>query len=164
MDSNERTRLIARYEDGYAAVIKSLEGFPEESLRAHPIAGKWSATEIVHHLADSETISGIRLRKLLVEDEPVIQGYDQEIYAKRLNYNSRDVGPALDALRSARANTAQLLAGMSEADWQRAGTHSESGRYSAEDWLTIYAAHAHNHAAQIQRLRDALTKSSGAGV
>jgi len=49
---------------------------------------------------------------------------------------------------------------MSEADWQRQGTHSESGHYSAEDWLTIYAAHAHNHAAQIRRLRDALTKNS----
>jgi hypothetical protein len=46
---------------------------------------------------------------------------------------------------------------MSDEDWQREGTHSESGSYTAENWLTIYAAHAHNHAAQIRRLRDALT-------
>ena len=33
-----------------------------------------------------------------------------------------------------------------------------------EDWLRIYAAHAHNHAAQIGRLRDAFESSSAAGV
>ncbi len=47
---------------------------------------------------------------------------------------------------------------MSDADWSRAGTHSESGRYTAEDWLRIYADHAHNHAAQIRRLREANCK------
>jgi len=46
---------------------------------------------------------------------------------------------------------------MTDEDWQRKGTHSESGSYSVEDWLTIYAAHARNHAAQIRRLREALT-------
>jgi hypothetical protein len=45
---------------------------------------------------------------------------------------------------------------MTDADWQIEGTHSESGRYTTEDWLRIYAAHAHNHAAQIRRLRDEL--------
>ena len=45
---------------------------------------------------------------------------------------------------------------MSEEDWQRVGTHTESGRYTTENWLTIYANHAHNHAAQIRRLREVL--------
>jgi len=48
---------------------------------------------------------------------------------------------------------------MTEEDWAREGTHSESGRYTATDWLNIYAAHAHNHAAQIRRLREAMDKS-----
>jgi hypothetical protein len=30
------------------------------------------------------------------------------------------------------------------------GRHSESGRYSAEDWLTIYAEHLEGHALQIE--------------
>ncbi|HEX7531262.1 MAG TPA: DinB family protein, partial [Pyrinomonadaceae bacterium] len=111
------------------------------------------------HLADSETTSGLRLRRLLVEDHPLIQGYDQDAYAGRLNYNNREMAPALDAFRSARATAAQLFEFMRDEDWQREGTHSESGSYAAEDWLTIYAAHAHNHAAQIRRLREALTGS-----
>jgi hypothetical protein len=157
MTSQERQKLIAQYKEGYNEVTRSLEGFPADFLTAHPIQGKWSAAEIVHHLADSETTSGIRLRRLLVEDQPVIQGYDQEAYAKRLNYNNREMAPALEAFRSARATAAQLFEFMSDDDWERGGTHSESGSYTAEDWLTIYAAHAHNHAAQIRRLREALT-------
>jgi hypothetical protein len=51
---------------------------------------------------------------------------------------------------------------MSDEDWQREGTHSESGSYSVEDWLTIYAAHAHNHAAQIRRLREKLKEANAA--
>ncbi len=89
----------------------------------------------------------------------MIQGYDQDAYAARLNYNNRDIAPALEAFRSARATTAQLFDSMSDEDWQREGTHSESGSYTAEDWLAIYAAHAHNHANQIGRLREALANS-----
>ena len=103
MTADEREELIARYKDGYAEVVKHLDSFPPELLTAHPIPGKWSAAEIVHHLADSETTSGLRLRRLLVEDHPVIQGYDQDAYAERLSYNKRDIGPSLEALRAAPA-------------------------------------------------------------
>jgi hypothetical protein len=152
----ERAELIATYAAGYDEVMNALDGFPADSLGAHPIPGKWSAREIVHHLGDSESFSAARLRKLLVEDNAVIQGYDQDEYAMKLRYNERDMAPALEAFRSARETTTQLLGLMTEDDWKREGTHTESGRYTTENWLTIYAAHAHNHAAQIRRLREAL--------
>ncbi len=164
MTTEERQQLIATYKDGYNKVAAALEGFPQDSLTAHPIAGKWSAAEIVHHLADSETTSGLRLRRLLVEDHPLIQGYDQDAYAAALNYNRRDIAPSLEAFRAARATATQLFEFMSDEDWHREGTHSESGSYGAEDWLKIYAAHAHNHAAQIQRLKDALGESAAASA
>ena len=157
MTPEERNALIKQYASGYEEVANALNNFPAESLGAHPIPGKWSAREIVHHLGDSETTSAVRIRRLLCEDQPLIHGYDQDEFAKRLRYNDRDMAPALEAFRSARATTMQLLPLMSEEDWQRAGTHTENGRYSAEDWLRIYADHAHNHAAQIRRLRDALS-------
>ena len=157
MTPEERKGFIAQYAAGYDEVIDALKGFPADSLGAHPIPGKWSAREIVHHLGDSESTSAWRLRKLLVEDNPLIQGYDQDAFASRLRYNERDMAPALDAFRCARESTMQVLQLMTDDDWNRAGTHSESGRYTTEDWLRIYAAHAHNHAAQIQRLREALT-------
>lgn len=156
MNPEERNKLIAKYNSGYDEVSDALEGFPLDLLRAHPVAGKWSACEIIHHLADSESLSAFRLRKLLVEDDPVIQGYDEAAFASRLKYNERDIAPALDAFRAARETTAQLFALMTEEDWNREGKHTESGRYRAEDWLRIYADHAHNHAAQIRKLRSAL--------
>ena len=162
MKPDERQQLIAQYKGGYDQVLKNLADFPRESLTAHPIAGKWSAAEIVHHLADSETTSALRLRRLLVEDHPLIQGYDQDQYAAKLHYNERDLAPSLEAFRCARETTAQLLDLMTEEDWEREGTHSESGSYTTQDWLRIYAAHAHNHAAQIGRLRESLANTSAA--
>lgn len=158
MTRQEREQLIDQYRKGVDEVVKALEGFPQGDLTAHPIAGKWSAAEIVHHLADSETISMQRLRRLLTEAHPVIHGYDQEAWARDLGYNQRPMEPALMAFRAARETTAQILQRMSDADWAREGWHTESGRYSAEKWLAIYAAHAHGHADQIRRLREALAK------
>jgi DinB superfamily len=164
MTPEERQTQIAQYKAGYDEVSRNLADFPPAALTAHPIPGKWSAAEIIHHLADSETISGQRLRRLLVEDHPLIQGYDQDQFAAQLHYNERDVGPALEAFRAARATSAQLIDLMTEEDWHREGTHSESGSYSAEDWLRIYAAHAHNHAEQIGRLREALASGAAASA
>ena len=158
MTPEERNSLIATYAAGYQEVMNALEDFPADQLGAHPLPGKWSAREIVHHLGDSESTSAWRLRKLLVEDNATIQGYDQDEFANRLRYNERDMSPALEAFRWARESTMQVIGMMTEEDWQRAGTHTESGRYTTEDWLRIYAAHAHNHAAQIRQLREALSQ------
>ena len=158
MTPEERNDLIARYAAGYEEVAQALNDFPAESLGARPIPGKWSAREIVHHLGDSESTSAFRIRKLLVEDNAIIEGYDQDQFATKLHYNERDMAPALAAFRSARESTVPILNAMSEDDWKRTGTHTESGLYSAEKWLTIYADHAHNHADQIRRLREAVTQ------
>ncbi len=158
MTNDERQKLIAQYRDGFDEVTRSIEGISEEDLRARPLPGKWTACEIVHHLADSEMNGAIRLRKLLTEESPQIQGYDQEVFAERLRYNERDIAPALEAFRAARATTSQIIEAMTEDDWAREGTHTESGRYTSQDWLRIYAAHAHNHAAQIRRLREEMGK------
>ncbi|HXD34640.1 MAG TPA: DinB family protein [Pyrinomonadaceae bacterium] len=156
MKQEEIQTLIAKYKAGYDEVIDGLNEFPAESLAAHPIPGKWSAREIVHHLGDSETVAAVRLRRLLSEDNPVIQGYDQDEYATRLKYNEREMEPSLDAFRAARVATAQIMDGLSLEDWSRKGSHTEHGSYSATDWLKIYADHAHNHAAQIRALKIAL--------
>ena len=156
MTPEERERLIERYADGYSEVERSLAGFQQSHLTSHPIEGKWSACEIVQHLADSEMTSAIRIRKLIAQDRPAIENYDQEAFAVRLRYNERDIEPAMDAFKGARSSTAQLLRTLTEEEWKREGSHPEHATYTAEDWLRIYAEHAHNHAAQIRRLREAI--------
>ena len=50
-----------------------------------------------------------------------------------------------------RAWTAALIERFPETAWARVGTHTESGRYAATDWLRIYAEHLEIHARQIER-------------
>lgn len=150
----ERADLIEKYAAGFSEVQRSLEGFPADKLREKPFAGKWSATEIIHHLADSEMNSAIRLRKLLAEEKPLIYGYDQDVFAEILRYNERSFAPSLAAFRFARETCMQIIPLIKEEDWKREGWHTESGIYTTETWLEVYAAHAHGHADQIARLRD----------
>jgi len=149
MEPASRRALIEQYKDGYRAVREALDQLTGEELDARPADG-WTPREIAHHLADSETMSYIRLRRLLAEDHPAIQGYDEPEYARRLHYD-RPIASSLEVFRAVRVASAELLDALGEDEWVREGTHSESGRYTMNDWLEIYAAHAHDHAAQMLR-------------
>jgi len=152
VDASTRRSLIAEYRAGYDAVVEALAGADDAALDRRPGPGTWSAREIVHHLADSEMTSAIRLRRLIAEENPTIVGYDQEAFAVRLHYD-RPIAASLEAFRWARVSTAEILDQLTDEEWARAGTHSESGPYTVERWLEIYAEHAVKHAAQIRRAR-----------
>lgn len=119
-------------------------------MRWRPAEGEWSAHEIVVHCADSESNAALRIRYLVAEANPVVMGYDQEVWARALDYHAHPLEPALLAVESARANTAPLLHRLPEAAWAKVGRHSESGTYSATRWLEIYAAHLEEHSRQIE--------------
>ena len=157
MQPDERKLLIAQYADGYRAVADALLKITPAELDASPGPGKWSARQIVHHLADSEMTAAVRFRMLLAEDNPAIKGYDQDRFASRLHYE-RPHEASLDIFRAARAATAELMGCLTEADWLREGTHSEMGRFGMDTWLRVYAPHAHRHAEQIRVARGAAVK------
>src|SRR5918998_99658 len=150
MDETTRRGLIERYKNGHRVVTEALAGITEVELDARSGPDEWTAREIVHHLADSELTSALRLRKLLAEDSPRIEPYDEAAYARRLPYD-RPIEPSLEALRGARSSTASILERLPESAWSRSGHHPEHERYTVEDWLEIYAAHAFDHAEQIRR-------------
>lgn len=152
MDASERRRLIALYRDGYMAVSQALLRITEQELDARPGPGRWSAREIIHHLADTEMNAAIRLRLLLAEDRPAIRAMDQDEWARRLHYD-RPYQSSLEAFRWARESTAELLDRLTPEEWLRGGTHSEVGTFGVEQWLDVYAPHAHRHAAQIREAR-----------
>jgi DinB superfamily len=152
MDRSERLRSVERYREGHDAVLAALDGITDRELDARPEPQAWSVREIVHHLADSEMTAAIRLRRLIAEDRPTIEGYDQDAFALRLHYD-RPIDASLDAVAASRATTVDLLDRLTDAEWERTGTHTESGPYSVDAWLEIYAAHAHDHAEQISRVR-----------
>ncbi|HET7029194.1 MAG TPA: DinB family protein [Candidatus Limnocylindrales bacterium] len=153
MTSNERADLIERYRTGAAAVEDAVVGITDAELdRRPPGDGEWTAREVIHHLADSEAMAYIRLRRLIAEDDPLIQAYDEPEWARRLHYD-RPIEPSLAVLAAVRAASAQLLESLSGAEWARTGTHGESGAYSVLRWLAIYAAHPAEHAQQILAAR-----------
>jgi len=157
MDRKAREQLVARYKEGYRAVAAALAGATDAELDARPAPGKWTAREIVHHLADSEMTSAVRLRLLLAEDHAQIRAYDQDQFARTLYYD-RPISSSLLAFEAARLSTAELLDRMSEAQWAKQGTHPEHPHYGVDRWLEVYAAHAHDHADQITRARASARK------
>jgi hypothetical protein len=147
----ERTAMIDRYGRGPALLQAALAKVPREALQWRPGPKRWSAHEIIVHCADSETNAHGRLRFLLAEQDPVIQGYDQDRWAERLDYHKLPLEPALATVIAVRANTVPILRQLTENDWRRIGRHTESGPYAVEDWLAIYAEHLEKHARQIDR-------------
>ena len=146
----ERERLIGQYAAGPARLRAALAQVPEEARQWRPAPGAWSAHEIICHCADSETNAAVRIRYLAFEEEPTIVGYDQDAWAILADYHGLPLEPALAAVAATRANTKALLRRLPDEAWARAGRHSESGRYGAEDWLAIYAAHLEEHARQVE--------------
>jgi hypothetical protein len=145
--------LIEHYKSGAEEIRGLVHGLTDKELDTQHPDG-WSARMIVHHLADSEIQSAIRLRRLLAEPlGSTIQGYDEAAWAMSpvLAYQRSSITTSLQVLHSIRSATAELLDRLSVEDLDRYGFHTESGRYTVMDWLRIYTAHAIEHSDQIRR-------------
>jgi hypothetical protein len=150
--AQDRAALLERFASGADDVTEAVAGASDDDLDRRPPSGEWTAREIVHHVADSESMAYIRLRRLIAEDQPIIHGYDEPEWARRLHYD-RPIEASLAVARAVRAASLELLRSLTPAEWERTGTHSESGAYSVDRWLAIYAEHSHEHADQIRRAR-----------
>src|SRR4249919_3794181 len=109
MEQGTRAQLVERYKEGTRVFAEALEGITDGELDARPGPKEWTAREVVHHMADSEMTSAIRLRRLIAEDAPTIQGYDQQEYAQRLFYAERPIEASMEAVAGARRTTAEIL-------------------------------------------------------
>jgi hypothetical protein len=70
-------------------------------------------------------------------------------------YGERPIEASLETVAAVRRTTAEILDRLTEEQWARQGQHTASGPYGVEAWLEVYAAHAHDHADQIRRSREA---------
>ena len=147
----QREDLIRRYEEGPRILRDAFAKVPREAWKWRPGEGKWSAQEVVGHCADSELNAAARIRFLIAEENPTILGYDQAHWARVFDYHRARVELALATVDVMRAHTVNLLRQLPESAWSKTGTHTERGRYSAEDWLETYAEHLEKHARQIER-------------
>jgi hypothetical protein len=156
MTDEERRALVERYRGGAAHFAAVVADARDEELDARPIEGEWTVREIAHHLADGELNSAIRLRRLIAEDEPTLQGYDEMEFVRRLHVTDRPIATSVAAAAAARASTLTILEALRDDEWSRTGTHAEQGAYSVEVWLRDYANHPWDHAEQVGRVLAAI--------
>lgn len=110
----------------------------------------WSPAEVATHLADTEVVTGWRVRQILAEREPEIQPYDQEKWGAELHYNQRDLGIALESFAAARRANLEILRLPSDAEWERAFRHLEYGRLTLRQKIRHISDHDLAHLRQIQ--------------
>jgi len=147
-----RESFLRRYAQGPALLRQAWDEVPIQARTWRPGEGKWSAHEVVVHCADSETYAAIRIRLLLAEPEPLIVGYDENVWARHFNYLASDPELALQLVEVVRRHTAAMLSKLPEEAWGRVGRHTHSGPYGTDDWLRSYGEHLEIHAAQIRRI------------
>ena len=135
---------------------RETSGLSPAQLRRAETDGKWSLVEILQHLADSELVWGYRLRKVLAEDRPELTGYDQDLWATRLNYAGSSREESLAMFRTLRDANLRLLAAATETDLDRVGMHNERGAESVRHMIRLYAGHDLLHRNQIARVREAV--------
>jgi hypothetical protein len=133
-----------------AEIARLIEALgPEKSMLA-PAPGKWSAAEIVCHLADCELVFGFRLRQTLAEDAPVIQPFDQDKWA--VAYSGILAGDALAVFSALRKWNLRLIGASLPQAAARPVTHPERGTMTFLTLVETIAGHDLNHLGQLKRL------------
>ena len=132
-----------------------LRGVSDATLRRPEKPGKWSVIDVIQHLADSDLVAGFRIRMVLSEDRPVLQGYDQDRWASEFRYREVSLNQALDQLRGLRMANLHLWKHLTPAQLERVGLHSERGPESAGHIIRLMTAHDLVHRRQIDRIFDA---------
>ncbi len=147
---------IEQYLAGPALLRKAVAGLSAQQLKARPVPGKWSALEVVCHLADFEPIYADRMKRVIAEDNPTLLGADQEKFAANLGYHDRDLEEELKIIETTRSQMARIFRKLPAQAWSRTGVHSEYGPRTLEQLLTTITNHIPHHAKFVDEKRKAL--------
>lgn len=131
-------------------IARNLAAIGAEKASAAPAPGRWSAAEIVCHLADCELVFGFRLRQTLAEDGPIIQPFDQDKWAAA--YRGVPASEALEAFRALRTWNLRMIRAALPAAATRTMTHPERGTMTFQTVVETMAGHDLNHLGQLKRI------------
>jgi hypothetical protein len=160
--AQQYTQRITGYVEGkqpltvQAATAKKLDrlikGVPTRKLRKHPAPDKWSVSEILAHLADTEIVGGFRIRMILGAPGTPIAAFDQDSWVTSGHYEKRDPRKSLAQFRVLREANLALLKSLTPEQWKHYGMHSERGQETVEHIVRMFAGHDVNHIQQIERI------------
>jgi hypothetical protein len=138
--------------DGFIDVLRSV---PAEALDYRESEQTWSARDIGFHVADVDQMLGLRLRRILGENNPQLAGADTQASVKLYRRGRLDVGLALDCLSATSALNAGLIEGLTPEGMARKGRHSEGHDVTAADLAAFMAMHIEAHIKQVRRVMKA---------
>jgi hypothetical protein len=148
--------LIDLFAAGPELLRNATRGMSREQLLARPVPGKWSTLEVVCHLADFEVVYADRIKRTIVEDQPLLADGDESLYAARLAYQSRELDEELHVIGALTAQVARILRTLQEADFERIGRHSAAGPLTLAQFVERKAKHFPHHVRFINEKRAAL--------
>jgi len=139
------------YGDSTAAFIEAVELVTPENIDKADHAG-WTPRQIIHHMADSESQSAARLRRILAQPGTQILGYDENAWSEceALGYRTLPIENSFAMYKASRASSLEILNNLKESDLEKFAIHSERGNFSVEDWLRVYSKHPVDHANQLR--------------
>jgi hypothetical protein len=139
-----------------AATAKKLErlikGVTASKLKKRPAPDKWSVSEILAHLADTEIVGSFRMRLILGAPGTPIVAFDQDAWVTSGHYGKRDPRKCVEQFRVQREANLALLKSLTPEQWKQYGMHSERGQESVEHIVKMFAGHDVNHLLQIQKI------------
>ncbi len=158
MNRRKLETLLITLESTPVLLARAADQLSPEEARRKPQGGGFSLLENVWHLADLEREGfGVRIRRILSEEEPSLSDFDGDRVARERRYNDRDLAPGLAAFGETRARNIEALRGATRSDWKRRAEQEGVGRICLEDvprqMAQHDAAHTQDIAALIAHLR-----------
>ena len=146
-----RRRLLKRYRSQPAAYQERLRRMNGASLQAPIKPGEWSAHQLIFHVrAVDEQAYGPRLLRILGEDRPQLEDYDEAAWMADHYDPSEEAGAILDRWQRARYACADALESAPPEAWGRAGLHPFYGERTLQWWLERAVAHGEDHRRQLE--------------
>lgn len=151
--ADKRAARIAEIAGLPLSLRRAVQGLSKEQLDTPYREGGWSTRQIVHHIADSQMNTLIRLKLCLTAKEPTITPFDQDAWALTADVLTVEPHVSIGILEGVNARIATLLASLAPADFAKAFRHPERGLMDVDYALQLYAWHGRHHLAQIFALR-----------
>lgn len=143
---------VEMLEQGVARIRDEISRIPKDKLAIPEAEGKWSITDVVRHLAETEMVYGYRIRMVLSHDTPDIQGFDQDKWANLVCYDCASIEDYMTMLEILRSMNLKVYRCLKEEQLHRFGVHSERGPESVGKQIKLCAAHDEVHLQQIRRI------------
>ena len=131
---------------------KLVAGVPAEKLSRRPTPDRWSANEVLAHLAEAEITSTWRYRQMLEHDGCSLPGFDQNLLTRLGSYASRKPEDSLTQFRLLRDANLQMFDQLTPEEWEKHGIHTERGRMTVRELAVQIAGHDINHLTQIKAI------------